>query len=64
MSVKNTLWTFILTPTGILPNTEYLARLHWRPKGSYSSDDPQQKNSEAQPLSSIGQAEKVLDVKL
>ena len=24
---KNTLWTFILTPTGILPNTEYLSRL-------------------------------------
>ena len=21
---KNTLWTFILTPTGILPNIEYL----------------------------------------
>ena len=25
----NTLWTFILTPTGILPNREYPARLHF-----------------------------------
>ena len=26
---KNTLWTFILTPMGILPNREYLSRLQY-----------------------------------
>ena len=30
--------------------------------GSYSSDDPQRKKSEAQPLSLTGQVEKVVDV--
>ena len=41
---KNTLWTFILTPTGILPNIEYLKGYIGTQKESYSSDDPQRKS--------------------
>ena len=62
MSVKHIV-DFILTPTGILYQTENIYKGYiGAQNGSYPSDDPQRKSLEAQPLSSTGQVEKVLKV--
>ena len=40
-----------LHQTKLSSKYHFLVRLHWHPIGSYSGDDPQEKKSEAQPLS-------------